>query len=283
MPLRSEIERVRMWRLSALPEVQLLRATYFTQRFARHSHEGFAVGVVEQGALGFFYRGENVTATSGAINLANPDEAHTGHAVTQEGWTYRMFYFDADVLRKAASQLAGRSAQIPFFQSGVIHDDPLSGVIRRLHIILEDERAATLEKESGFLLMLALLIERHADAPPLMMRIGREHPAVLKMREYIEENYNQDISIRDLALVANMSPFHLIRVFSRGIGISPHAYLNQARVRRARKLLAAGWSIAATACETGFVDQSHLTRHFKRIWGITPGQYSNFIQYGRIR
>lgn len=270
-----------MWLVSALPNLELLRATYFTQSFARHSHEGFAVGVIEQGTLGFSYRGENVTATTGSINLANPDEAHTGHAATEEGWTYRMFYFDANVLRKAASQLAGHRAQMPFFQAGVIHDDHLAGVIRHLHMVLEDERTSTLEKESRFLLMLTLLLERHADAAPSMLRIGREHHAVLKARHYIEGNYNEDISIRDLASVGNLSPFHFIRVFANETGIPPHAYLNQVRVRRARELLASGWSIAATACETGFVDQSHLSRCFKRILGITPGQYSNFIQYGR--
>jgi AraC-like DNA-binding protein len=273
-------ERVKMWQLSA-PRLELLRARYVTQSFTRHTHEGFAVGVIEQGALGFFYRGENVTATTGSINLANPDEAHTGYAASEEGWTYRMFYVDTDVLRKAASQLAGRSVQIPFFQSGVIHDDHLAGVIRNLHIALEDEPGSTMEKESRFLQMLALLIRRHADAPPAPHHIGREHHTVLKTRHYIEAHYHEDISIRDLASFGNMSPFHFIRVFAKEMGIPPHAYLNQVRVRRARELLARGCSIAATAHEIGFVDQSHLTRHFKRILGITPGQYSNFIQYGR--
>ncbi len=111
--------------------------------------------------------------------------------------------------------------------------------------------------------------------------IGREHHIVLKTREYIEANYSEDISIRDLASIGNMSTFHFIRVFAREMGVPPHAYLNQVRLRRARELLASGWSIAATACETGFVDQSHFSRRFKRIFGITPGQYSNFIQYGR--
>jgi AraC-like DNA-binding protein len=272
-----------MWQLAALPNLELLRATYLTQSFARHTHEGFAVGVIEQGALGFFYRGENVTATTGSINLANPDEAHTGHAATEEGWSYRMFYFSADVLRKAACRLSGRNTQMPFFQPGVIRDDHLAGVIRNLHIALENGQDSTLEKESRFLLMLTLLIERHADAPPPVLNIGREHHAVLKTRRYIEANYSEDISIKDLASVGNMSPFHFIRVFAKETGIPPHAYLNQVRVKRARELLAGGWSIAATACETGFADQSHLARHFKRILGITPGQYSNFIQYGRDR
>lgn len=281
MVLRPTKELVRMWRVSALPGLELLRATYLTQSFAKHTHEGFAVGVIEQGALGFFYRGENVTAARGSINLANPDEAHTGHAASKEGWTYRMFYFEADVLRKAAVQLAGRKAQMPFFQSGVIHDDPLAGMIRHLHIGFENERTSTLEKESRFLLMLTSLIERHADAPPPLGKVGRERHIVFKTRDYIEANYTEDISIGQLASIGNMSPFHFIRIFAKEMGVPPHAYLNQVRLRRARGLLADGWSIAATACETGFVDQSHLSRRFKRIFGITPGQYSNFVQYGR--
>jgi AraC-like DNA-binding protein len=269
-----------MWRISALPDLELLRATYHAQTFARHTHEGFAVGVIEQGALGFFYRGENVTAPAGSINLANPDEAHTGHAATEAGWTYRMFYLDAAVLGQAASQLAGRRAQMPFFQSGVIHDDRLAGMIANLHVSLEGEPISTLETESRFLAMVALLIQRHADAAPALRPVGREPQVVLKTREYIEANYSEDISIRELASVGNMSPFHFIRVFGKETGVPPHAYLNQVRLRRARELLTAGRSIAATACETGFVDQSHLSRHFKRIYGVTPGQYSNFIQYG---
>jgi AraC-like DNA-binding protein len=280
MDLPPTKERVKLWRVSALPNLELLRAAYRTQSFARHTHEGFAVGVIEQGALGFFYRGENVTAATGAINLANPDEAHTGHAATEEGWTYRMFYFEAEVLRKAASKLADRKARLPFFQSGVIHDDHLAEIIGRLHRDLEDERTSTLEKESRFLLMLTLLIQRHADAPPPLRTAGREHPLVLKARDYIRANFSEDISLKELAAIGNMSPFHFLRVFTKETGVPPHAYLNQVRLRRARELLATGWSIAATACETGFVDQSHLSRRFKQIFGITPGQYSNFIQYG---
>lgn len=281
MTMQPAKERIKIWQPSALPNLDLLRATYVTQSFSRHTHEGFAVGVIEEGALGFFYRGENVVAARGAVNLANPDEAHTGHAAIEQGWTYRMFYLHADLLRKAACQLAGKRVQMPFFQAGVIQDDHLAGVILRLHMELEEERISTLEKESRLLLMLSLLIGRHADAPPSPQALGRERGAVRKARRYIEEHYSEDISIQQLASVAHLSPFHFIRVFAKETGLPPHVYLNQVRVRRAKDLLSCGYSIAAAACETGFVDQSHLTRHFKRILGFTPGQISNFVQYGR--
>jgi AraC-like DNA-binding protein len=278
---QSVKEKIKMWRIQALPQLDLMRATYVQQHFAKHTHEGFAVGVIENGALGFFYRGENVVAARGAINLANPDEAHTGHAAVPEGWTYRMFYLHADMLKKAACQIAGRNVQMPFFQSGVIQDDWLADIIRRIHLSLEEETNPILEKGSLLLMMLSQLIQRHSDAPPPLFALGNEKSSVRRAREYIDANCSEDISIDSLAAVAHLSPYHFIRVFHKEMGLPPHRYLKQARVRRAKELLSRGWSIAAAALEAGFVDQSHLSRNFKHILGFTPGQFSNFIQYGR--
>ena len=154
MSMQPAEEHIKLWRIPNLPNIELMRATYIRQSFARHTHEGFAVGVIERGALGFFYRGENVVAACGSVNLANPDEAHTGHAAVPEGWTYRMFYLHADELQNAACHVAGRKAQMPFFQSGVLQDDYLAGIIRHTHVSLEDEHSSILEKESRILLLL---------------------------------------------------------------------------------------------------------------------------------
>lgn len=121
----SQQESVKLWSTPELGNVELMRAKFVTQTFPRHTHEGFGVGVIERGALGFYYRGENLVASPGIINIVNPDEVHTGHAATKQGWVYRAFYFDADVIRRAACELSGRQEKIPFFQRGIIHDDAL--------------------------------------------------------------------------------------------------------------------------------------------------------------
>lgn len=274
----SPPERTKLWRLPQLGNPELLHATYIRQSFARHTHEGYAVGVIERGALGFFYRGENLVAPSGAVNLANPDEPHTGHAAGETGWTYRMFYLDAEILQQATDEIAGRPVAMPFFQAGVIHDDALARLIHQTHHSLEQEDIPGLEKETRLLWMLTQLILRYADAPPALQAIGRERRAVRRVRDYIEAQYHEDLSINRLAAVANLSPFHFIRVFRNETGLPPHAFLVQVRVRKAKALLAQRCPIATAAFETGFVDQSHLTRHFKRIFGVTPGQYSKIVQ-----
>lgn len=272
-------EQVKLWRVAQLPGVDLLRATYLRQTFARHSHEGFAVGVIERGALGFFYRGANVVAAQGAINLANPDTPHTGQAAAREGWTYRMFYMHADAVRRAADQAAGHRVAMPFFQSGVLQDAALAALIRQTHISLEEPHHARLEKESLFLMMLVQLIRAHAEEAPAPQPVGNERSPARRAREYMEAHCSEDISIETLASIARMSPFHFIRVFCREIGLPPHRYLLQARVRKAGNLISRGWPIARASLEAGFADQSHFHRSYRRIFGITPGQYRNFVQY----
>ena len=273
-------EKVKLW-CPGIAGLELMRATYVTQRFPRHAHDGFAVGVIEDGALGFHYRGANVVAPAGAINLANPGEAHTGHAAAASGWTYRMFYMAPDLLQQAADQIGDRPAGFPFFQEGVLHDPSLAARLHALHADWEANRIGRLEARSRFLGVLAGLIGRHADAPPRPHPAGRENRAVERAREYLEACFGEDLSIDKVAAVAGLSPYHFIRVFGRHTGLPPHAYLIQVRVRQARAMLQEGQTVAAAACAAGFADQSHLNRHFKRLTGITPGKYRRIVQEKR--
>ncbi len=87
------------------------------------------------------------------------------------------------------------------------------------------------------------------------------------------ENYADNVSMERLAQIANLSPFHLNRVFCSELGMPPHAFQTQVRIIKAKELLHRGWSISRVASVAGFADQSHLTRHFKRLIGVTPGEY----------
>ena len=271
-------EQTKFWHHPRFNNLELLHATYVNHSFSRHTHEGFGVGVIENGALGFNYHGENLVASPGTINLVNPGDPHNGFAASESGWTYRMFYFDATLLQRAISEMADTPNDIPFFRKGVIHDTYLAGAIRGLHLDFEREGVSSIKRESGLLWMLIQLIARHSEEKPEPHCIGNEHTAVKHARDYIESHFKMDISIEDLSRITGLSRFHLIRVFKNEVGIPPHAYLTQTRIRHAKTQLAKGLSIAETALDMGFTDQSHLTRHFKRITGITPGRYRNFVQ-----
>ncbi|MDR3631103.1 MAG: AraC family transcriptional regulator [Desulfocapsaceae bacterium] len=261
-----------------LPGLTLMHASYITQNFAKHSHDGFAFGVIEEGVLEFSYRGEKLAACPGIINLVNPGEPHDGHAATEGGWTYRMFYFDTGLLQRAADEIGGKAADLPFFQDGVINDSDLAAEIHSFHTSSFDETVGRLEMESRLLHMLVRFIRRHADASYPILRAGRERPSVSAVKRMIDDLFHQDISLADLAAESGLSPYHLIRVFKAETGLTPHRYLTQVRVRRAEQLIRRGEDLADTAYKVGFADQSHLNRHYKAIIGVTPGAYRNFVQ-----
>jgi AraC-like DNA-binding protein len=125
---------------------------------------------------------------------------------------------------------------------------------------------------------LTQLIRKYSRPRLSTLEFGREPKAVETARAFIHTHYERDISIGELASVTSLSPYHFIRVFSGQVGLTPHAYLTQVRVRQAQRLLLSGEPPAHAAISAGFFDQSHLTRHFKRILGVTPGRYRNSVQ-----
>jgi AraC family transcriptional regulator len=103
-------------------------------------------------------------------------------------------------------------------------------------------------------------------------RVGlseRKRRAVL---EYIDKHLAAALTVRDLAAVAHLSPYHFARLFKISTGLPPHQYVIARRVERAKQLLRGGddWTLAQVAARSGFFDQGHFTRHFKRLVGVTP-------------
>ena len=257
--------------------VDMLRARFVTQSFSRHFHEGFAVGCIVDGAMRFNYRGEGVVAARGQVNLVVPGEAHDGHGADREGWAYRMFYLRPEALLEAAGALMNRPG-LPHFRKGVLDDPGLAGNIDRTHRLLESPDVSTIEKETRLLGLLTSWISRHADERGTWPEGGREHWAVNRALEIIHDRFSEDISLTELAGLAGLSPFHLVRVFEKQVGVTPHCYLTQTRVERARQRLAGDGRMADIALECGFSDQPHLTRLFKRQTGVTPGKYRKILQ-----
>jgi transcriptional regulator GlxA family with amidase domain len=111
-------------------------------------------------------------------------------------------------------------------------------------------------------------------APAPQARGGLPPAAMRRVYEYIEAHLHDSIELAELAAIAGLSIFHFARQFKQSAGVTPHYYLIRSRVERARELLAStDLSLSEIAFATGFSDQSHLTRHFRQMIGVTPGQF----------
>ncbi|TFZ05628.1 AraC family transcriptional regulator [Ramlibacter henchirensis] len=105
--------------------------------------------------------------------------------------------------------------------------------------------------------------------------------AVQRVLQHIDQNLGQPLRLSELAQLAGLSIWRFATVFRQQVGLSPHRYICRLRVQRAQELMRRGLSPASAASEAGFYDQSHLSRHFKTICGVTPGQFlSSFREAG---
>lgn len=260
----------RYWRTPLLPEAELLTAEYYEQEFAPHWHEGFSIPVIQAGAQSYHYRGARCLASVGCIAAINPGEIHTGERASEHGWAYRAFYPSVAWMQQLASDIVGRPGDVPWLPDGVIRDAELAARLAQAHRILEG-KADPLVAETALISAFSLLLSRYAGSRPEVLHADAARLSLLQAR--LAEELAEPITLTELAAVVGLSTFHVTRFFSRSVGMPPHAWRNQLRLSRAQGLLRQGMSVTEVAAATGFTDQSHFTRHFKRAFGAAPGRW----------
>jgi AraC-like DNA-binding protein len=256
-------EGVRLWRAEPDDNVLLLagRATHYVVR----PRGEYVFGVVADAPMRARRGRREHLVAPGRLVAWDPGDEHAGWAANGTPWRSRLIVIEPD--GGEDDPLAG----VRFPQPVV--DDP--ALVRRfvaLHRAAE-RPSARLEREERFVGWLEAMVDRAGAAPTRRRLRDRDDAAVRRACAHLREHAERDIGLDELAAVAGVEKFRLVRLVRERTGLPPHALQIAHRVRRARRLLEAGETIAATAAATGFCDQSHLHRHFERTLGLTPGRY----------
>lgn len=269
-PLR---ENAKYWRAPEYGDMELLDATFIRHRFPLHFHEEYAICVIERGHYEFYFEGSHERVSAGSLVLINPGEVHSGYSLDEQGWSYRAFYPGITLMRQIAYEITGEDWHTPTFAYPGVIDPELSRQLGTLHRAIEQCRTR-LTKDILLREAMGLLIQKHARNKPENLQHKSDNRAVAIAQDYIQSYYAEDVSLDDIANEAGFSPYYLSRMFKSEVGLPPHKYLIQVRIQRAKALLSSGMPIANVAVEVGFADQSHLTKWFKRVVGVPPGQFS---------
>lgn len=243
-------------------------ASFGGHAFSPHRHDTYALGVTLRGVQCFGYRGAETHCLAGQAFVLHPDELHDGHAGTADGFTYRMLYLEPALVQSA---LDAPRRPLPFLRGAVTSDGRLVSALRaaladdggpmedlRLdaHLVEIAEALAALDPSSA---------PRTAGAPCAR--------AVALARAFLDEAFAEPVASEALERVTGLSRFALARHFRAYLGTSPHRYVLMRRLDRTRVLMHGGASLAEAATASGFADQSHMTRHFKRAYGVSPGRW----------
>jgi AraC-like DNA-binding protein len=238
----------------------------------RHWHEEYQFCFIQSGAGDLQFRGSSLPTPPASLFMVSPGEVHSNRVFDRAGCSYRDLFVGAELMRCMATEIQGKGNGLPFFPTAVIFDREVIVQYLELHIAME-RPTSRLERQTLLVNLLVALIQRFAETRPRARARGLERQAVRRALDHLVEYYAENVSLETLARIANLSPFHFNRVFSEQFGMPPHAFQTQLRIARAKTLLRQGCLIPQVAYQTGFFDQSHLNRHFKRLVGVSPGQF----------
>lgn len=259
--------------------IESVYAHYKDEHFSPHVHEGYAIGIIERGAQKFFYKGGNHLSGAGSLVAVNADAIHTGQSASDNGWSYRAIYPTPEVVNRVLADYTDGRHYSPSFQTPTIENPALTNHLRTL-FEYSDIDAPALVLES----LLITFLSNLARASGSKLPDGETTSAkanIERVRDYIREYSHQNLTIDELANLAGINKYTLLRQFKQAYGLAPHQYQIQLRIRHAQTLLRQGVAPSIVATDSGFYDQSHLSAHFKKALGVTPKHYLNGMQMCR--
>ncbi|RWU03140.1 AraC family transcriptional regulator [Pseudodesulfovibrio sp. S3] len=252
----------------------VLNAVMSDFSYAKHAHQELALGVTIEGVQEFSCNGSLFRSHPGNIMLFNPGDVHNGNPGNEDALKYTMLYLDPDdMLRLVGSTADSGRAQFRFLETH-FEDRCLQSLILNMSHLVTATGRSSLEYEHCLYELAKRLAQRMGIFSPDAWT-GHKDVLLLRAKDYIHDNIAEDISLADLSRVANISKFHFIRLFRSQFGLTPHKYILIHKINRVREALGTGASPSVLAQEFGFFDASHMNRHFKRSYGITPKQYQH--------
>ncbi len=238
----------------------------------------FALVVPDEWEGTVFYRGRGHRLAPGQLLCVEPGEVVASVEVRNEG-RLRVLLLGAELVREMVS-LRERALPETVPAVFVVEDGTaLAGALAEAFGALERRASVTELAVCVEALVQALVdaVVRAGRAPVARSRTGKSVSIVEQLRETLLRGANSDGPPPDLETLARevgLSRFQTLRLFQRYYGVTPRAFHLHFRLALARRSLKAGASLAEVAASCGFVDQSHFTRQFKRLLGVTPGQYA---------
>jgi AraC-like DNA-binding protein len=261
----TAVEDVRVWRAGA---ALCMHGT--TSAYAVDPNGEYVVGVVLAGGMEVRRGGERHRFGPGDVCAWDPSARHEGRPWRCERWEARLVVLDVPAVEAMVREIDDAARDLAFPRPRV-RDPRLAPRFRALHAGLE-RPAWALEREVELSEWLRDLAGRPAES--LTARAARRDPALRRASALLCDDLAANVTLDELSAAAGVSRHRLTRLFRAAYGLPPHRFALAQRIAAARRLLERGLAVAEVAQQTGFFDQSHLHRHFRRTLGLTPARYA---------
>lgn len=251
------------WRPDVEGIDEVFHARFADHAYPMHTHDAWTLLIVDEGTVRYDLDRHEHGAPSSVVTLLPPHVPHNGGAAAPGGFRKRVLYLSTTQID---ADLVGRAVDRP-----VLRDPRLRHRVDQLHRTL-GRPGDELEAQSR-LALVSEHLARHLRDETAAPRVPDRRVA-FALRDLLDERFVEGLTLREAAERLHSHHTHLVRAFSREFGMAPHQYLTGRRVDLARRLLLEGMRAPEVAASAGFYDQSHLSRHFRRVVGTSPGHYA---------
>ena len=235
-----------------------------------HFHNAFTMSALEGGSLPLSFKEHSVFLRPGEILIIGRKIPHMVEPLYKdEACNYRSITINKELLGDALL------AKIKHSENSVskICDEQMWQNFLKEQQRMEDGDANGISAIRDISEKILSAIDDN-----VLFRFQVESPYIRTLIDYIEANYLASPDIAELARVVNLSPYYLTRLFKQEVGMSPHAYINQLRINRAGDLIQQGESLLGIAYELGFADQSHFSKTFLKLTGMSPIRFNQVLK-----
>ncbi len=244
--------------------IELLYLEDVTPCSKNHTHEELTIFVIKKGSLNLIFNDTSFEFLPDEIVIINSNIPHLASLNTQSKDGY-IIYLKKEYLKTIDFDF---TSSYEIVKQKSIHKN----FIKMCDCLLDD-KVSLLEKEEKFFSFCLSFFSFESK----QIDIEEESSLALDIKKYLDENFLEELILDDLALKFDLTVVHLIRVFKKEFGLPIHAYILNKKVQKAKELLSFNMPIIQVAQNSGFFDQSHLNRSFKRIFQITPKEYQKHI------
>ncbi|WP_337101870.1 AraC family transcriptional regulator [Paenibacillus sp. YIM B09110] len=246
--------------------VTALSASISDFKYKKHAHQEYAIGVTLRGVQHYNLEGSLQLSYQNGIMLFNPEQAHDGMAHDKTGLDYIMLYIEPKLLLEATDK-----KEIVRFSTPIVYDHRLEQRILRLsHAILS-------EKDEALCSELLLSLTDNLMQTNFSTDGKRDSTLIRSAKDMLHANLEQVLKLDDICRELHLSKFQFIRLFKAHTGISPYQYFLNCKIERAKQIIVANRDVYSAVAACGFVDLTHLNKHFKSVYGTTAFEYLSLM------
>lgn len=243
--------------------------------YVKHSHNTISIGANEDGPTELTCKDSICRLEKGALLLINPFEVHCCNPIEKQARTYHMMFLDPKWCLEIQKYIFNDEIKefIPFKKTILASPELYYEYIELNKYLFSN--SFYLEKEGKLILFLSKLFDKVCSYEENY--IDEDNKKVEKIKAFIDKNVYENITLSEISNEVNINQYKIIRLFNKTVYLTPHAYLINAKINKAKDLIKEELPLNEVCFSLGFFDQSHFTKCFKKIVAVTPKQYQDRI------